>query len=80
MAVTRFGMTNPLRLLAPAPRLDPLLEAERDQDAADDRPGGFEELFIRHRSDQEPPPPPLGFVEDAVRHFNSVFEDHPNVC
>jgi quercetin dioxygenase-like cupin family protein len=42
-------------------------------------PGGFEELFVRHRSDQDPPPPPLGFVEDAVRLFNSEFEDHPGV-
>ena len=42
-------------------------------------PGGFEELFVRHRSDQEPPPSPLGFVEDAVRLFNSEFEDHPSV-
>lgn len=42
-------------------------------------PGGFEELFVRHRSDQEPPPTPLGFVEDAVRQFNSSFEDHPEV-
>jgi mannose-6-phosphate isomerase-like protein (cupin superfamily) len=42
-------------------------------------PGGFEELFVRHRSDQDPPPRALGFVEDAVRHFNSEFEDHPEV-
>lgn len=42
-------------------------------------PGGFEELFVRHRSDQHPPPAPLGFVEDAVRRFNSEFEDHPDV-
>ena len=42
-------------------------------------PGGFEELFVRHRSDQDPPPLPLGFVEDAVRLFNSEFEDHPEV-
>ncbi|MDF2902235.1 MAG: cupin 2, barrel [Phenylobacterium sp.] len=42
-------------------------------------PGGFEELFIRHRSDQDPSPAPLGFVEDAVRRFNSEFEDHPDV-
>lgn len=42
-------------------------------------PGGFEDLFVRHRSDQTPPPPPLGFVEDAVRRFNSEFEDHPEV-
>ena len=42
-------------------------------------PGGFEELFVRHRSDQEPSPPAPGFVEDAVRLFNSEFEDHPDV-
>jgi quercetin dioxygenase-like cupin family protein len=42
-------------------------------------PGGFEELFVRHRSDQDPPPPPLGFVKDAVRLFNSEFEAHPGV-
>ena len=38
-------------------------------------PGGFEELFITHRSDQSPPPRPNGFVEDARRRFASVFED-----
>jgi len=42
-------------------------------------PGGFEELFVRHRSDQSPPPAPLGFVEEEVRRFNSAFEDHPEV-
>jgi mannose-6-phosphate isomerase-like protein (cupin superfamily) len=42
-------------------------------------PGGFEELFVRHRSDQHPPPSALGFVEEAVRLFDSVFEDHPDV-
>ncbi len=42
-------------------------------------PGGFEALFVRHRSDQDPPPSPLGFVEDAVREFASAFEDHPDV-
>ena len=42
-------------------------------------PGGFEELFVRHRSDQDPPPPVLGFVEDAVRRFDSEFENHPDV-
>lgn len=42
-------------------------------------PGGFEELFVQHRSDQNPPPAPLGFVEDAVRFFSSEFEDHPDV-
>lgn len=38
-------------------------------------PGGFEELFITHRSDQSPPPRPNGFVEDARRLFASAFED-----
>lgn len=42
-------------------------------------PGGFEELFLRHRSDQHPAPRPLGFVEDAVRMFGSEFEDFPDV-
>jgi len=42
-------------------------------------PGGFEQLFVRHRSDQVPPPAPLGFVQDAVREFNSAFEDHPDI-
>jgi len=37
-------------------------------------PGGFEELFVTHRSDQQPPPTPAGFVEDAVRRFASTFE------
>ena len=41
-------------------------------------PGGFEELFVRHRSDQVPVPPPMGFIEDAVRLFQSEFEDHPD--
>ena len=38
-------------------------------------PGGFEELFIKHRTDQEPPPPDDGFVRDAVRDFASEFEN-----
>jgi mannose-6-phosphate isomerase-like protein (cupin superfamily) len=38
-------------------------------------PGGFEELFVTHRSDQSPPPRPNGFVEDAQRLFASEFED-----
>ena len=37
-------------------------------------PGGFEELFISHRSDQDPAPPPTGFMDDAVRLFASEFE------
>lgn len=42
-------------------------------------PGGFEELFVRHRSDQVPPPAPMGFVQEAVARFNSAFEDHADV-
>jgi mannose-6-phosphate isomerase-like protein (cupin superfamily) len=38
-------------------------------------PGGFEELFVRHRTDQSPPPRPTGFIEDATREFASEFED-----
>jgi len=38
-------------------------------------PGGFETLFITHRTDQSPPPGPNGFVEEARRRFASVFED-----
>jgi len=37
-------------------------------------PGGFEELFVTHRSDQDPPPRPDGFMEDARRLFGSEFE------
>lgn len=37
-------------------------------------PGGFEELFVRHRTDQDPPPRANGFVEDATREFGSAFE------
>lgn len=37
-------------------------------------PGGFEELFIAHRSDQDPPPSPTGFVDDATRLFASEFK------
>jgi len=37
-------------------------------------PGGFEELFVTHRSDQSPPPSPTGFVDDAARLFDSEFE------
>ena len=37
-------------------------------------PGGFEELFIRHRSDQVPPPDPEGFVAEARLRFASEFE------
>jgi|SRR5471030_589129 quercetin dioxygenase-like cupin family protein len=37
-------------------------------------PGGFEELFVTHRSDQHPPPSPTGFMDDARRLFASEFE------
>ena len=37
-------------------------------------PGGFEELFVTHRSDQQPPPSPTGFIEDATKLFGSEFE------
>ena len=37
-------------------------------------PGGFEELFVTHRSDQTPPPSPTGFMDDARRRFASEFE------
>jgi len=37
-------------------------------------PGGFEQLFVTHRSDQAPQPPPDGFMEDARRLFGSEFE------
>jgi mannose-6-phosphate isomerase-like protein (cupin superfamily) len=37
-------------------------------------PGGFEELFITHRSDQQPPPAAAGFTDDARRLFASEFE------
>lgn len=37
-------------------------------------PGGFEELFVTHRSDQDPPPSATGFMDEAVRLFSSEFE------
>lgn len=37
-------------------------------------PGGFETLFVKHRTDQDPPPSPTGFMEDARRDFASEFE------
>lgn len=40
---------------------------------------GFEELFVRHRSDQNPAPRTLGSVEDAVAFFATEFEESPNV-
>jgi mannose-6-phosphate isomerase-like protein (cupin superfamily) len=40
-------------------------------------PGGFEELFLKYRSDQHPAPAPDGFVADATAHFASEFEAAP---
>jgi mannose-6-phosphate isomerase-like protein (cupin superfamily) len=37
-------------------------------------PGGFEQLFVDHRTDQYAPPPTDGFMEDARRLFGSEFE------
>ncbi len=37
-------------------------------------PGGFEELFVRYRTDQERPSGGSGFVADATRDFDSSFE------
>jgi len=37
-------------------------------------PGGFEELFIAHRSDQAPAPSPTAFMDDARRLHASEFE------
>jgi quercetin dioxygenase-like cupin family protein len=37
-------------------------------------PGGFEELFVTHRSDQHPAPSPTGFLDEARRRFASEFE------
>ena len=37
-------------------------------------PGGFETLFVAHRTDQDPPPSPTGFMDDARRRFASEFE------
>ena len=36
-------------------------------------PGGFEELFVKYRSDQALAPEP-GFVDDAARLFATEFE------
>lgn len=38
-------------------------------------PGGFEDLFVTHRSDQAIPPPANGFILDATRDFASEFEN-----
>ena len=40
-------------------------------------PGGFEELFLRYRSDQHPTPAPDGFVAEATANFASEFEATP---
>jgi quercetin dioxygenase-like cupin family protein len=37
-------------------------------------PGGFEELFVRYRTDQRPQIDTQGFVDDAIRDFGSTFE------
>ena len=37
-------------------------------------PGGFEELFVKHRTDQAEPPPSDGFIADATRLYASEFE------
>ena len=37
-------------------------------------PGGFEELFVKYRSDQDPAPPGDGFVDEATRLYASEFE------
>lgn len=37
-------------------------------------PGGFEELFVRYRTDQAGEVDPDGFVADATRDFQTVFE------
>jgi quercetin dioxygenase-like cupin family protein len=37
-------------------------------------PGGFEELFVTHRTDQNPPRSPAGFMDEARRRFGSEFE------
>ena len=37
-------------------------------------PGGFEELFVKYRSDQEPAPLNDGFIDEATRLYASEFE------
>jgi quercetin dioxygenase-like cupin family protein len=37
-------------------------------------PGGFEELFVKYRTDQEPAVDGDGFIADATRLFASEFE------
>lgn len=38
-------------------------------------PGGFETLFLKYSTDQNPPPDPDGFMRDAVAMVGSRFED-----
>ena len=38
------------------------------------QPGGFEELFVKYRSNQTPAPSSRGFIDDAVTLFDSEFE------
>jgi len=37
-------------------------------------PGGFEQLFVRHRTDQDPAPAADGFLVEATRDWASEFE------
>jgi mannose-6-phosphate isomerase-like protein (cupin superfamily) len=37
-------------------------------------PGGFEQLFVRHRTDQDPAPATDGFLVEATRDWASEFE------
>jgi mannose-6-phosphate isomerase-like protein (cupin superfamily) len=37
-------------------------------------PAGFEQLFVRHRTDQDPAPEPDGFLVEATRDWASEFE------
>lgn len=37
-------------------------------------PGGFEQLFLKYRTDRDRPPEGEGFVIDAARDFASEFE------
>jgi hypothetical protein len=38
-------------------------------------PGGFEELFLKYRTDQEPTQDGHGFIADATRDYASEFEE-----
>lgn len=37
-------------------------------------PGGFEQLFVKYRTDRDGPPEGEGFIADAFRDFASEFE------